>query len=649
MKRLTLYLILILIPSLHAFGMEQSSDTLSLESDLANNSVSGDSSFLFSNGILSDLSNDEILPPDQAFKIDAEIIENNKLRLKWEIAKGTYLYQDKVKIDELSDNFNFKTYALPSPKIKKNSVRPDGTMGDVAVYETRLVVDIPFQHDKNSNNQIKILASYQGCAEQGVCYPPQKSELSLFVLSAINNNDGKNVKISTPLSQAEIFNEQDSLLEDLETADFSFGIFLSLGFGLLVAFTACMYPMIPILSSLIMGQGKKLTTIHSFNLSLAYTQGVAITFGAIGGAMALFGQSINIQSALQTPLVLIPTVILFVILAMSMFGFYEIQIPASIQSLLNRYSNKQRGGSLFGVFLMGVLSALIVGPCGGPILLAVLAFAAQSQDLFTGFIYLWVFGFGMGLPLLVLGAGGGALLPKSGIWMDKVKVTGGILMLALAIVFLERLSPTYVPEIAIMVFWGILLIVSGIYYGALKKLSDNQNGWEIISKSFGVILLIYGSLFLVGVAAGGKDTWNPLNGIVSQNSSTSNSIKDSFVKIYSIEELNMELAAAKAKGKPVLLDFYADWCTYCKTMEKEIFPNLKVIAALKNFSLIQADITRQDQENIRLSKYLNMPAPPAIYFWDKDGNNMLNLRILGETSVDQLVARANAAYSSNKN
>ncbi len=633
MKKLTFYLLLPLyFLHIQAYG------------DLLHVNSSGEIKNSFSStNFINNISDNEILPPDEAFKIEARKLNANTLRVEWNIASGTYLYEDKIDIKLLSGDVKFKPYKLPVPKIKEDSVKPDGTMGDVAVYEKKLSVDIPFQYLNNSAKEIKILASYQGCADQGICYPPQKSQISIPLLMNLSSS-GQNIKESLPSSSKEtiFINEQEVLLKDLKTANLGFGVLLSLGFGLLVAFTACMYPMIPILSSLIMGQGQKLTALNSFNLSLAYTQGVAITFGLIGGGMALFGGSINIQSALQTPLVLIPTVILFVILAFSMFGFYEIQIPSKFQSFLNKYSNKQKGGSLVGVFLMGVLSALIVGPCGGPILLAVLAFATESQNVITGFIFLWVFGFGMGLPLLILGAGGGAMLPKSGLWMEKVKVTGGILMLALAIIFLERLSPTYIPEMVIMILLGILLIASGIYYGALKSLPENHSGWTMVLKSFGVVLLIYGSLFLVGVAAGGKDTLNPLSGIITKTNNSNEGIKNSFVKIYNIEELNRELAVAKAQSKPVMLDFYADWCTYCKTMEKEIFPNLKVISALKDFYLLQADITRQDEGNIALSKYLNMPAPPAIYFWNSNGINRKKLRILGEPTVDELVARANA-------
>jgi len=586
---------------------------------------------------------DDILSPEQAFQVSAESPDGNTLNVRWTIADGTYLYQDKLKVEVLADGVELGKYDMPTPDIKKDSVKPDGTFGDVPVYHEEVVLQIPLLRTNTGATDIEVKTGYQGCADRGICYPPQKSTLRVSLPAAEGASGvASSAPPATATSAAAVpVNEQDELLGDLQTASPLLGLLLSLGFGVLVAFTACMYPMIPILSSLIMGQGEKITAFRSFELSFAYTQGIALTFGVIGAFIALFGQGINIQSALQTPWVLVPSAILFVALALSMFGFYQIQMPSSIQSRLHEMSNSQKGGSLFGVFLMGVLSALIVGPCGGPVLLAVLAFAAQTQDMLLGFLFLWVFGTGMGLPLLIMGSGGGALLPKAGTWMDTVKATGGVIMLALAISFLERLSPTYIGYSTIMLMWGTLMIVTGIYMGALRSLPEATSGWSKLWKGLGLVILVYGVLFLIGVAAGGKDTWQPLKGIsMGGGHAAVEQQHAQFTRVKTIEDLDREVAAAAAAGKPVMLDFYADWCTYCKTMEKEVFPHPTVVAALEDFVLLQADITRQDDNDIALSKHLDMPAPPALYFWNEKGEEMRSHRILGNVTAQQLASRA---------
>lgn len=590
---------------------------------------------------------DDILPPEQAFKVSAESLDGQTLKLDWQIADATYLYQDKIKIELQGEGVALGQFDMPKAKIKHDSIKPDGSIGDVPVYYHAIHLQIPLLREQTAATEIQVKTSYQGCADRGICYPPQKTTLKV-ALPAVDAAAAQPAapilaaKPATSPAPSAPVNEQAQLLDDLETANPLFAAGLALFFGILVAFTACMYPMIPILSSLIMGQGDKITAMKSFELSLAYTQGIAITFGVIGGAIALFGQGINIQSALQTPWVLVPAALLFIGLALSMFGFYQIQMPSAIQSRLNEMSNRQEGGSLIGVFLMGVLSALIVGPCGGPVLLAVLAFAAQSQEGLLGFVYLWLFGTGMGLPLLVMGSGGGALLPKAGTWMDTVKATGGVIMLALALSFLERMVPTYISYFAIMLLWGGLLIVAGIYMGALQNLPEGSSGWHKLWKGIGLILVIYGASFLLGAAAGGKDTLKPLTGIFASagGHAASTTTHAQFKRIKNIAELDREIAAAKAAGKPVMLDFYADWCTYCKTMEKEIFPDPKVTAALQDFVLLQADITRQTDDDKALSQHLNMPAPPALYFWNNRGEELRNHRILGNATAEQLAQRA---------
>ena len=588
---------------------------------------------------------DDILPPEQAFQVRADSLDGNTLRVTWTIAEGTYLYQDKLKAEVLGDGVQAGQYNLPTPDIKKDSIRPDGTVGDVPVYHDEVTLEIPLLRENTDATEIEVKAAYQGCADRGICYPPQKKTLTIALPAgggASGATAAPTAEISaTPTATTAPINEQDQLLSDLQSASPLFGLALALGFGVLVAFTACMYPMIPILTSLIMGQGEKITPFRSFTLSLAYTQGIALTFGVLGGAMGLLGEGINIQSALQTPWVLVPSAILFIGLALSMFGFYQIQMPSAIQSRLNEMSNQQQGGSVLGVGLMGVLSALIVGPCGGPVLLAVLAFAAQSQDLLLGFAIMWVFGTGMGLPLLVMGSGGGALLPKAGTWMDTVKATGGVIMLALAISFLERMAPTYISYTVIMLLWGALLIVAAVYMGALRNLPDEASGWFKLWKGLGLVLLIYGAAFIVGVAGGSKDTNQPLKGLIGAGGHGAAVQQHAqFKRVKTIDDLNREVAAAAAAGKPVMLDFYADWCTYCKTMEQDIFPHPTVVAALGNFVLLQADITRQDDEDKALSKHLDMPAPPALYFWNSRGEELRGHRLIGNVTADQLAQRA---------
>jgi thiol:disulfide interchange protein DsbD len=346
------------------------------------------------------------------------------------------------------------------------------------------------------------------------------------------------------------------------------------------------------------------------------------------------GQAIGIQASLQTPWVLIPSVVLFIALALSMFGLYDIQVPAAWQSRLNTLSNQREGGTFWGVGLMGVLSALIVGPCGGPILLAVLVFAAQTQEPFSGFLLLWLFGSGMGLPLLLMGASGGALLPRAGAWMEQVKAAGGVILLALSISFLERLSPSYIQPAWIMLAWGTLLIVVAVYLGALT--TTIQRGWQTFAQGIGLVLLIYGALYLYGAAAGGKDTWQPLRGL--SNTVNTPHTESAFQRVKTIADLEQALAAARTAGRPVMLDIYADWCTYCKTMEHQVFPQLR--QDLAHFVWLQADITRQDAEDQALSQHLQMIAPPAVYFWNATGEAQPRYHLVGEVGVAEILASA---------
>lgn len=591
---------------------------------------------------------DDIIPPEKAYQVSANSPDGNTLLVRWKIAEGTYLYQDKVKVRIDGEGVQAGTFDLPPADIKKDSIKPDGSIGDVAVYHQQLELRIPLLRKQKDATEIELKLGYQGCAERGICYPPQKKTLRVALPAATGSDTTATAPApARPVAvsdSAEPLNEQDRLLTELHDSSLWLALLISLGFGILVAFTACMYPMIPILTSLIMGHGEKVTPLRAFELSLAYTQGIALTYGVIGIAMAVVGKSLGIQSALQTPWFLVPSILLFVALALSMFGFYQIQMPSALQSRLHAMSNQQKGGSVIGVGLMGVVSALIVGPCGGPVLLAMLAFAAQSDNMLHGFLAMWLFGTGMGLPLLVMGAGGGALLPKAGTWMDTVKATGGVIMLALALSFMERMSPTYIPTSVIMLAWGVLLISVAVYMGALRQLPEQISGWYRLWKGLGVALLIYGATFLLGVAAGGGDTLQPLRGIAvgggAGGAAAAQQAHLEFRPVKTIADLEREVAAARTAGKPVMLDFYADWCTYCKTMEKEIFPNPKVQNALQDFVLLQADITRMDESDTALTSHLDLPAPPALYFWDRQGQLHKNLRLVGEPTIQQLVDRA---------
>jgi thiol:disulfide interchange protein DsbD len=385
--------------------------------------------------------------------------------------------------------------------------------------------------------------------------------------------------------------------------------------------------MIPILSGIIAGQGKDITPRKGFMLSLVYVIAMAITYAIAGVIVGL--TPFNISAALQQPVPLLIFAAIFVALAMSMFGFYELQLPASLQSKLSEISNRQKGGSYAGVGIMGLLSALIVGPCLAPPLAGALIFISQSGDAVLGGAALFAMGIGMGVPLLLIGASAGKVLPRAGAWMDAVKAVFGVLMLGVALTMLERLMPTYISEMIMLLAWGLLLIGSGIYMGALEPLHAETGGWAKLWKGLGLAAVIYGAAFLVGAAFGGKDTLQPLRGVIASTGVAGEQAHATFRQIKTVADLDRELAAAKAAGRPVMLDFYADWCVYCKEMERKTFPDPTVAGLMGQMVLLQADVTRQDDADKALQARVKIPAPPAMIFWDQDGKELKNYRLLG--------------------
>ena len=390
--------------------------------------------------------------------------------------------------------------------------------------------------------------------------------------------------------------------------------------------------MIPILSGIIAGHGPGLSTRKAFWMSLTYVLAMSLTY-AVAGLLAGLGGA-NLQTAFQDPWILSLFALVFVALALSMFGFYDLQLPSSLQTRIAAFSQRQQGGHLIGVAIMGVLSALIVGPCVAPPLAGALIFISQSGDALLGFAALFAMGLGMGAPLLAIGTSAGKLLPRAGAWMEAVKAVFGVALLGVAILLLERLLA---PSVA-MLLWGALLICSATYMGALHHLPPEASGWRKLWKGLGLVTLVYGSLMLVGAAAGGKDTLQPLRGLsFGLGGGTANAAPHaSFKAIKGVADLERELAAAQASGRPVLLDFYADWCVSCKEMERYTFSDPAVNAEMARFVLLQADVTANDEEDQALMQgRFGIPGPPAILFFDPQGQERRDRRLVGFMPADE--------------
>ena len=598
-------------------------------------------------GGIGDIPSDDDLPdPDLAFIPSIEVKDGNTLLAKWDIQDCCYLYKERFKFESETPGIRIGEAKYPPGKVKE-----DEFFGVMETYRNKVVIEVPIVREANAPDQLDLKTTFQGCADIGVCYPPQKQVIPVMLgatqsiqnitppLNPSSNSGGSGLLAGTNNPNQPMISEQDRMANMLTEQRF-WALPAFFGFGLLLAFTPCVFPMIPILSSIIAGRGASLTQGHAFTLSLVYVLAMALTYTVVGVIAASLGQ--NIQIWFQNPWVLITFSGVFVLLALSMFGFYELQVPAALQSRLTDISNKQQGGGYTGVAVMGLLSALIVGPCVAPPLIGVLTVIATTGDKVLGGTALFAMSMGMGVPLLLIGTSAGKWLPKAGAWMDVIKAVFGVLLLAVAIWMLERILPAVIT----MLLWATLLIVSAIYMGALQSTSG-LSGWRTFSKGLGTVMLVYGVLLLVGVAAGGRDTLQPLRGVLIAGNSATSQQKLPFRMIKTVNDLDTVIQ--QAGNRPVMLDFYADWCISCKEMDKFTFSDAQVQATLANAILLKADVTANDDADQALLKRFNLIGPPAILFFGNNGAEKQNYRVVGFMPADSFNTHAQQALYNGAN
>ncbi len=565
---------------------------------------------------------DDILEVDDAFQLSTEI-EGNRFVARWVIAEGHYLYQDKMKI--IPSNENIETLPL---QLQPGEEKQDPIFNKLLyVYHDSAEVSLPITSASGVKDAV-FKVKYQGCSEiSGICYPPQTREISIRLPEIVSD------AVAAATDDADVVSEQDQIANTLKQGNTWVTLLVFFGAGLLLALTPCVFPMIPILMGIIVGQGENQTVRSTFTLSLVYVLAMALTYTVVGILVGLSGE--NIQAWFQNPWIISAFVAIFIALSFSMFGFYELQMPASIQSKITQISNSQQGGTLTGVAIMGFLSALIVGPCVTAPLVGALIYIAETGDAVLGGLALFSLSMGMGTPLLAIGASAGKILPKAGPWMDAVKAVFGVLLLGLGIWMLERVA----PAVFTMALWAALLIVSAVYMGAIDSLPQDTSGWRKLWKGTGLLLLVYGIVLVIGLASGGRDVFHPLKGIgLSGNTGTEQVAHLPFRQIKGVDGLKTALADASAQGKTVMLDFYADWCVSCKEMEVLTFTDAGVQQALANTVLLQADVTPNDEKDKNLYKHFGIIGPPSIMFFDKNGNERKNFRVVGFVPADKFSA-----------
>ncbi len=605
------------------FASVISANNLSSTSMSSSSSIANSGSTFDFGALATDNLNGPIPDPEEAFQVELMQGSNGVPMLAWTIDPATYLYKHKFDFELVGASGQLATPSLPKGKEKF-----DEFFGDVEVYRNDVVMHLPYTGDI-SGAQLNI--KYQGCADAGVCYVPQQMALTLPADMPIGTADISEIKTAAAIKVSDAatvskeapVSEQDRLTAKMRDSHIALVLLAFFGLGLLLAFTPCVFPMIPILSGIIVGQGEDISTRKALGLSAVYVLAMALTYTILGVLIGLSGE--NIQIWFQTPWVLYTFAAMFVALSFSMFGFYELQIPNALQSKLTKLSNNQNGGNYAGVGVMGFLSALIVGPCVTAPLMAVLVYIAESGDAVKGGLVLFSLSLGMGAPLLLIGASAGKFLPRAGAWMDAVKSVFGVLMIGMAIWMLERILPATV----ILAMSAMLLIVSSVYMGALSSPAEGKSGWHQLWRGLGVVLLIYGALLLVGAASGSKSLLKPLGSVGISGGAFQASDELHFEMVDSIAELDSAIAAASAAGKPVMFDFYADWCVSCKEMEAFTFTDPEVQEALSNFVVLQVDVTDNTKDHQALIKRYGLFGPPAILFFNKNGEEQRGNRVVG--------------------
>ncbi|MGE5472112.1 MAG: protein-disulfide reductase DsbD [Bacteroidota bacterium] len=553
---------------------------------------------------------EEFLEPAIAFKPAVRALDAQTIEVSYEIAKGYYLYRDKFRFAVEDEAVRLGTPAFP-----KGKEHNDENFGKVEVYYKTVVIRLPVERTAQEARlsgplPLKLKVTAQGCADAGVCYPPQSQTLSLELPDPA----------SAPSRAGQVDgDESGTIAATLKNAGFwvNLAFFFLAGLGL--SLTPCVFPMIPILSGIIAGQGHKISHARGFLLSLTYVLGMAITYAAAGIAAGLTGTLL--AAALQSAWVLGAFALVFVVLSLSMFGFYELQLPTALQSKLSEESGHLQGGRGIGVFLMGALSALIVGPCVAAPLAGALLYIGQTGDAVLGGTALFVMALGMGVPLLIVGLSAGTLLPRAGAWMEAVKKGFGVLLLATA---LWLVSPV-IPVAAQMLAWAALLIIPAIYLHAIDPLPPHAKGWQRFWKGIGLVMLLTGAALLIGTLAGNRNPLQPLAGLRGQAVAAEEKHL-SFTTVASVADLDARVQAA---GRPVMLDFYADWCVSCKEMERFTFADPAVQAKLGDFLLLKADVTANTPEDKALLARFGLFGPPGIIFFAKGGQEIKTARVVG--------------------
>jgi len=582
-------------------------------------------------GLIEPDAQQEFLHPDQAFRLTTEATDTNTVVARVQVTPGYYLYRDKASIKLLRGD----GIKLGKPDISRGKMKDDPTFGKTEVITDELVMRVPLVRKNGGGDRIELEIGYQGCAEKGICYPPEKKKVSLQLPAA----GAASAAGPGPASSPDILTAKTP--PPKVEGDSYLGLLLAaFGAGLLLTFTPCVLPMVPILSGVIIRSGDQtLSKSQAGLVSYSYVLGTAVTYTIAGVLAGATGD--QLQAYFQNPWAISIFATILFLLALSMFGLYELQMPSFIQSKLHYHSHKIKGGSFMGAFALGLVSALIVGACVSPVLIGVLGVAITKGDPVLGGSIMFAMAHGQGVALVAAGIGAGFLLPKAGHWMDRIKYVFGVMLVGVSIYLLG-----YLPQVPVLLLWSVLLIVTAVYMGATQSLPHDASGWRYLWKGIGTFFLIWGALALLGGLMGERDILKPvpiasvtnLAGGRTATASPSVPQGELFHRTAQPAELDRALGEARAQGKPVILDFFATWCTDCVRMEKTTFADPRVRTALQRFVLLQADVTNNDEASSAIKKKFGVFGPPALLFIGADGVERKDMRFYGYRNAEEFLA-----------